>query len=107
MRFFSSCAGRAKREYKIMAKMHTYLFTYMKCREVRHCMKLALYLKSSIQDRTNTVGQKDRLLAAGISIFLYFSKLSWLGTLPARQGPWNLSRKKSQLTLRKGFPHLC
>lgn len=107
MRFFSSYAGRAEREYTIMAKTHTYPFTCMKCREMRHCMKLALYLKSSIQDRTNTVGQKDRSLAAGISISQYFSKLSWLGTQPARQGPWNLSRKKSQLTLWKGFPHLC
>lgn len=107
MRFFSSYAGRAEREYTIMAKMHTYPFTWMKCREMRHCMKLALYLKSSIQDRTNTVGQKERSLAAGISISQYFSKLSWLGTQPARQGPWNLSRKKSQLTLWKGFPHLC
>lgn len=96
-----------QREYTIMAKTHTYPFTCMKCREMRHCMTLALYLKSSIQDRTNTVGQKERSLAAGISISQYFSKLSWLGTQPARQGPWNLSRKKSQLTLWKGFPHLC
>lgn len=34
----------------------------------------------------------------------YFSKLSWLGTLPARQEPWNLSRKKVSAHIVKGFP---
>lgn len=41
----------------------------------------------------SAVGKKDKAQAEGICVSQHFPKLSWLETLPARHGPWNISRK--------------
>lgn len=56
-------------------------------------MKLALFLKSYPGQDKALWGKKDKAQTEGICVSQHFPKLSWLETLPARHGPWNLSRK--------------
>lgn len=108
MRFFGNCAGTAEPEtvYDYGKKCTHILFLVGKDNAERwdavwnwHCIWRVLSKTGQ-----NTVGKKDKSLAAGICISQYFSKLSWLGMLPARHGPWNLSRKKISAHIVKGFP---